>query len=86
MDRGSTLVRFAQSKAKHATALQRLAAHNAKPPALSTSFASLQTGYSNFYEASSVQPFAPVAAQGPWILTSEDKLVYDAGGYGMLGK
>jgi hypothetical protein len=46
MDRGATLVRFAQSKAKHATALHRLAAHNAKPAALSTSFDQLQVSLS----------------------------------------
>ena len=30
-------------------------------------------------------PYNPIQANGPWILTNENKLIYDVGGYGMLG-
>lgn len=55
-----------------------------------TSFSSiniknLQKGYLNFYNNDSIQPFVPIAASGPWIATSEKKIIYDSGGYGMLG-
>ena len=49
------------------------------------SISQIQSGYSNFYAKESIQPWIPVAATGPWILTSEDKIIYDTGGYGMLG-
>ena len=26
-----------------------------------------------------------MAAKGPWILTHKDEIIYDVGGYGMLG-
>ena len=39
----------------------------------------------NFYSKDTIQPYIPAIAGGPWILTTEDKLIYDAGGYGMLG-
>ena len=45
----------------------------------------LQKGYLNFYDKRYVQPYVPIMASGPWILTNENKIIYDCGGYGMLG-
>lgn len=39
----------------------------------------------SFYEDKYTTPYVPVQAEGPWVRTSENKIVYDAGGYGMLG-
>ena len=39
----------------------------------------------NFYPADGTQPFVPLAARGPWIVTAHGAVVYDAGGYGMTG-
>jgi 4-aminobutyrate aminotransferase-like enzyme len=47
--------------------------------------AQTQQGVMNFYDATTVNPFVPIAAQGPWLVTSHGAVVYDAGGYGMLG-
>ncbi len=44
-----------------------------------------QSGFRNFYAPQFVQPYIPLAAEGPWIVTTEGAVVYDAGGYGMLG-
>tara|TARA_Y100000590_G_C15739079_1_gene1019587 strand:+ start:43 stop:1350 length:1308 start_codon:yes stop_codon:yes gene_type:complete len=45
----------------------------------------IQKNFINFYNEDTIQPYIPAIAGGPWILTTEDKLIYDAGGYGMLG-
>ena len=45
----------------------------------------LQNGYLNFYKKEYISPYAPIYSSGPWILTNKQKIVYDAGGYGMLG-
>ena len=45
----------------------------------------LQKNVMNFYDKNTVSPYIPVAAKGPWILTNEHKIIYDTGGYGMLG-
>jgi len=39
----------------------------------------------NFYPRDGTQPFVPLAARGPWIVTAHGAVVYDAGGYGMTG-
>ena len=39
----------------------------------------------NFYPRDGIQPFVPLAARGPWIVTSHGAIVYDAAGYGMTG-
>lgn len=54
-------------------------------PSYSNSLDKIQQGYLNFYPANSISPFAPIDAKGPWILTQEHQIVYDVGGYGMLG-
>ena len=54
-------------------------------PTNSNSLDKIQQGYLNFYPDNSISPFAPIDAKGPWILTQEHQIVYDVGGYGMLG-
>ncbi|MDX1570452.1 MAG: aminotransferase class III-fold pyridoxal phosphate-dependent enzyme [Xanthomonadales bacterium] len=45
----------------------------------------LQEGLINFYAADAVNPYAALAARGPWIVTTTGAVVHDSGGYGMLG-
>lgn len=45
----------------------------------------LQEDYVNFYAQDAINPYVPLAAQGPWIVTSCGAVVHDSGGYGMLG-
>lgn len=45
----------------------------------------LQAGYANFYTPATVNPYVPLAARGPWIVTTHGAVVHDSGGYGMLG-
>ena len=44
-----------------------------------------QEGLTNFYRPEGVNPFVAVAGAGPWIITLKGAVVYDCGGYGMLG-
>ena len=45
----------------------------------------LQDGILNFYPSYYVNPFVPLYAKGPWIITFYGAVVYETGGYGMLG-
>jgi acetylornithine/succinyldiaminopimelate/putrescine aminotransferase len=45
----------------------------------------LQEQIVNFYEVDAINPYVPIAARGPWIVTSHGAVVHDSGGYGMLG-
>jgi len=45
----------------------------------------LQEGFLNFYPMDQRNPYIPVAARGPWIVTLHGAVVHDSGGYGMLG-
>lgn len=45
----------------------------------------VQEGFVNFYAPDAVNPYVTLAAQGPWIVTMKGAVVYDCGGYGMLG-
>lgn len=45
----------------------------------------LQKNFLSFYDEKKCTPFVPIQAKGPWILTNENKIIYDVGGYGMLG-
>jgi acetylornithine/succinyldiaminopimelate/putrescine aminotransferase len=47
--------------------------------------ASLQEGIVNFYEEDALNPYVPIAAKGPWIITTCGAVIHDSGGYGMLG-
>lgn len=45
----------------------------------------LQDDYLNFYAADTVNPYVPLAARGPWVVTTHGAVLHDNGGYGMLG-
>lgn len=45
----------------------------------------LQAGYVNFYPADQRNPYVPVAAHGPWLVTFHGAVLHDSGGYGMIG-
>ncbi len=44
-----------------------------------------QSGFVNFYADDAVCPFVALAARGPWIVTLKGAVLYDCGGYGMMG-
>jgi len=45
----------------------------------------VQGGYVNFYPDDAVNPYVALAARGPWLVTLNGAVLYDAGGYGMVG-
>ena len=45
----------------------------------------MQDGFINFYADDAVTPYVALAARGPWVVTLKGAVLYDAGGYGMLG-
>jgi acetylornithine/succinyldiaminopimelate/putrescine aminotransferase len=45
----------------------------------------VQDGFVNFYPEDGVNPYVALAARGPWIVTLKGAVLYDTGGYGMLG-
>lgn len=50
-----------------------------------TQIARTQADFINFYPDDGVNPYVALAAHGPWLVTLKGAVVYDAGGYGMLG-
>ena len=47
--------------------------------------ARLQDGLLNFYPDDQRNPYVPIAARGPWIVTFHGAVLHDSGGYGMIG-
>ncbi len=45
----------------------------------------VQAGYVNFYPDDAVNPYVALAACGPWVVTLKGAVLFDAGGYGMIG-
>lgn len=45
----------------------------------------IYSGWCNFYAEDTVNPYVPLVAKGPWIVTLHGAVVHDSGGYGMLG-
>ena len=45
----------------------------------------MSVDFENFYEDHALQPYVPLAALGPWVITTHGALVHDSGGYGMVG-
>jgi acetylornithine/succinyldiaminopimelate/putrescine aminotransferase len=45
----------------------------------------MQRGLTNFYPTDALNPYVAIAAAGPWIVTLKGAVIYDCGGYGMLG-
>lgn len=42
-------------------------------------------GLTNFYAEDAVNPYVPASAAGPWVISLKGAVIYDCGGYGMLG-
>jgi 4-aminobutyrate aminotransferase-like enzyme len=47
--------------------------------------AKAQAGITNFYDVKAINPYVAAGAAGPWIVTLKGAVIYDCGGYGMLG-
>jgi len=47
--------------------------------------AAVQEGFINFYPQDAVNPYVALAASGPWVVSSRGAVLYECGGYGMLG-
>ncbi len=45
----------------------------------------VQDGFVNFYPEDAVNPYVALAARGAWMVTLKGAVLYDTGGYGMLG-
>jgi acetylornithine/succinyldiaminopimelate/putrescine aminotransferase len=45
----------------------------------------VQEGYINFYPQTAVNPYVSLAGSGPWVVSSRGAVLYECGGYGMLG-
>jgi acetylornithine/succinyldiaminopimelate/putrescine aminotransferase len=45
----------------------------------------VQQGITNFYARDAVNPYVAAGARGPWIVSLKGAVIYDCGGYGMLG-
>ncbi len=43
------------------------------------------SGLTNFYTEDAVNPYIALAAAGPWVISVKGAVIYDCGGYGMLG-
>lgn len=64
----------------------RIAIKRARPIINSNKkYNNLQKNIMNFYNKDTIVPYIPVSAQGPWIITNTGSILYDVGGYGMLG-
>ena len=90
----ATVERLAKSHPDQGVAIEAAAAEHAR---LQDEFAELfdldeeaqlravQAGFVNFYADDAVNPYIALAARGPWVITLNGAVLYDAGGYGMLG-
>lgn len=90
----ATVLRFAASHPELAAAIEAAAAEYA---GLRNDFADLldldedaqvqavQADFVNFYPQDAVNPYIALAARGPWVITLNGAVLYDTGGYGMLG-
>lgn len=47
--------------------------------------AAVQQGIVNFYAIDAVNPYVAAGAAGPWVVSLKGAVIYDCGGYGMLG-
>jgi acetylornithine/succinyldiaminopimelate/putrescine aminotransferase len=47
--------------------------------------AAVQDDFINFYKTDAINPYVSLAACGPWIVSLKGAVLYDCGGYGMLG-
>ena len=51
----------------------------------SQQIAEAHDGLTNFYAVDAVNPYVAAGASGPWIVSLKGAVIYDVGGYGMLG-
>lgn len=86
--------RFLASHEALATAIDRAYAHYVELKGSNPDFLALaepqqvekaQAGFTNFYDVAAVNPYVAAAAAGPWIVSLKGAVIYDCGGYGMLG-
>ena len=89
-----TILTFAE---RHADLAAAIAAAGAEYARIRAEFADLldldedaqiraiQGGFLNFYSADTANPYVALAARGPWVITLKGAVLYDSGGYGMLG-
>lgn len=47
--------------------------------------ANLFSGFQHLYPEETRQPYVPIAALGPWMVSLHGAVIHDSGGYGMLG-
>jgi len=47
--------------------------------------AQAHAGITNFYTADAVNPYVMASGAGPWVVSLKGAVIYDCGGYGMLG-
>jgi acetylornithine/succinyldiaminopimelate/putrescine aminotransferase len=47
--------------------------------------ARVQDGFVNFYPDDQINPYVALAGDGPWIITLKGAVIFDCGGYGMIG-
>lgn len=45
----------------------------------------VQAGFINFYPEDAVNPYVALASKGPWLVTLKGAVLYECGGYGMIG-
>lgn len=45
----------------------------------------VQADFVNFYQEDAVNPYVALVARGAWIVTTKGAVIYDVGGYGMIG-
>ena len=50
-----------------------------------TQIREIQDGFVNFYADDAINPYVSLAGNGPWIVSLKGAVLYDTGGYGMLG-
>lgn len=47
--------------------------------------ARVQDGFVNFYPVDAINPYVALAGRGPWVVSSRGAVLFECGGYGMLG-
>jgi len=45
----------------------------------------VQDGFVNFYPVDAINPYVALAGRGPWVISSRGAVLFECGGYGMLG-
>jgi acetylornithine/succinyldiaminopimelate/putrescine aminotransferase len=88
------IVRFLAGRDDLSTAIEQAYAHfeglrKSRPELLALDEAdqvvAIQQGIVNFYATDAINPYVAAGAKGPWIVTLKGAVIYDCGGYGMLG-